>query len=134
MGYKFESLDTCVLARLVLHDDEEAVKKIYRYLEERPDRKFVIDDMAFSELVYLLEKLKGFAREDVVKSLMPFLTEYPFATNMLIDKILPFYEKHPKLSFNDCYLAFKAEESGDIPLWTLDQKLARQAEPAKLLS
>lgn len=134
MGYKFESLDACIMARIILNDDEKAVKKIFEYIGERPDRKFIIDDMAFSELVYLLEKLKHFTREDIANSLMPFLTDYPFVTNMRIDKILPFYVKHPKLSFNDCYLAFKAEESGSIPLWTLDQKLAKQTTAAKLIA
>ena len=28
MGYKFESLDTCIMARIILNDDEKAVKKI----------------------------------------------------------------------------------------------------------
>lgn len=133
MGYKFESLDTNILLRLALRDDEKCYKKIEKYVNERPDRKFVIDDLAFSEFVYVLERQMGFDREKIFALTEVFLNGYPFATSMIMDKILPFYVKHPKLSFNDCYLAFKAEEDNDIPLWTLDQKLAKQAPTAKLL-
>lgn len=134
MGYKFESLDTSIMARLVLGDDEKAVRRISEYLAERPDRKFVIDDVAFSELIYVLEKLRHFSRKDIAAGVEPFLKDYPFVTNALLDKVLPFYVKHPKLSFNDCYLAFKAEEGKNVPLWTLDQKLAKQAPAAELMA
>ncbi len=134
MGYKFESLDTNVLLRLILREDEDIYSKIKEYINERPDRKFMIDDVAFSETIYVLERLKKFDRKKVTLAIEPFLNGHPFVTNMRIDKILQFYVKHPKLSFNDCYLAFRAEEDGGVPLWTLDQKLAKQATAAKLIA
>ena len=132
MGYKFESLDTSILVRITTRDDEKLVKRISEYLCERPDKKFFVDDVAFSELVYVLERQKHISRDGIAKILNFFLNGYPFVTNMLIDKVLPFYVKHPKLSFNDCYLAFKAEENNAVPLWTLDQKLGKQADTAKM--
>ena len=43
------------------------------------------------------------------------------------------FSLHPKLSFEDCYLATSAELSDAKPLWTFDRKLANQALAAKLV-
>ena len=51
----------------------------------------------------------------------------------LFDLVLPYYESHPSLSFNDCMLAFYAELNHAEPLFTFDAKLAKQHPSAKKL-
>jgi predicted nucleic acid-binding protein len=43
------------------------------------------------------------------------------------------YLRHPKLSFEDCYLVVSAARSSAVPLWTFDKKLAGQTD-ARLLT
>lgn len=51
----------------------------------------------------------------------------------LFETVLPLWNEHPKLSFEDCCLAVYAELNQAQPLWTFDQKLAAQAVGCKLV-
>jgi predicted nucleic acid-binding protein len=46
---------------------------------------------------------------------------------------LSHYVNHPKLSFEDCYLAETANQNNAEPLYTLDRKLAAQHQSVELL-
>ena len=92
----------------------------------------ILQKLRISEFIYVLERQKQTVRNDIVKFVSFFLDGDMFVMNARIADILPFYLVHPKLSFNDCYLAAKATENNAEPLWTLDQKLARQSKSARL--
>ena len=49
------------------------------------------------------------------------------------DPIFQDYISHPSLSFDDLVLAARVEENGYTPLYTFDQKFARQSKVAKLV-
>jgi predicted nucleic acid-binding protein len=51
----------------------------------------------------------------------------------LFAKALPLFATHPALSLEDCCLSVYAELDGATPLWTFDQKLARQVTGAELV-
>jgi predicted nucleic acid-binding protein len=46
----------------------------------------------------------------------------------LMKRVFKLYMAHPQLSFTDCCLAAHAEVDDAKPLWTFDQKLAKQSD------
>ncbi|MBQ3309206.1 PIN domain-containing protein [Candidatus Saccharibacteria bacterium] len=128
-----EEIDTNILVRMVLGDRPDIENDLQKLLE-REGVEYYVDDMAISELVYVLEKNYKFSRAmlaDEIDILMEANSN--FLVNKIVKKVLAIYVTHPKLSFNDCYLVARTEERGNYPLWTLDHKLATQCEVAKEL-
>ena len=128
------SLDTSVIVRILVGDKPESCKKIMKLLEQR--MTFVVEDLALSETVYVLETVYRFPRAEIVDLLNFFLTRYADKieyNRRLTALVFPFYLEHPKLSYNDCCLAYGAEINGAEPLYTLDKKLATQHPSAKVL-
>lgn len=133
MEYKHNSLDTSILVRLFTNDRPDLFRQIQNFIE-RGDRLFYVDDQVISELVYVLSDKAGiyqFPRPQVADFVEAIIFYPVFITNVgRIAKVLRLYRAHPKLSFNDCYLAVTAEEHKATPLWTLDHKLALQTSAA----
>lgn len=128
------SLDTSVLVGILTKDNRNACKKIVRLLGERME--FVVEDIALSETVYVLEYVYEMSRAEIVDLLNFFLTRYADKieyNRKLTTLVFPFYLEHPKLSYNDCCLAYGAEINGAEPLYTLDKKLATQHPSAKVV-
>lgn len=95
-----------------------------------------ISDLAISEVAYVLECHYGHTHQEVAALIGLFLKNYDEVLNYnreLFELVFPYYEEHPALSFNDCCLAFYAELGHAEPLFTFDQKLARQHPSAKML-
>ena len=126
-----ECLDTNVILRLMLRDIPEQCLKVQDLLM-RANVMYVVDDLAITEAVYVLQKKHS--RGDVVEKIQAlFRLPYLDVNLALFERALPMYASHPKLSFNDCYLASKAILENTEPLWTFDRALARQARGVKLL-
>ena len=122
---EIQSVDTNILLRVVMKDVPSQYEKVRRLIY-RSDAVFYVDDVAISEAVYVLEKQQHYSREFIVEYLSGFLQLGRFVFSQEILKILRDYLEHPKLSFNDCYLAEKAKSLGREPLWTFDRKLVAQ--------
>lgn len=127
-----ESIDTNVILRIILRDDEAAMQRAIKLISNGKD--FALDDVAISEAVYVLEKASRWQRVSIAAALAEILAVDNIICNKgLIEDTLNLYLKHPKLSFNDCYLATKAGLSQAVPFWTYDRKLASQVEYAQLV-
>lgn len=130
-----DSLDTCTILALIIGEPVEQRDEAWSLLEDN-DTVHYIADLAISEAVHVLEAHYGQSRKDIVYSLNKFLTVHDKVLSYnrdLYELVLPFYEKHPQLSFNDCCLAFYAELNHAEPLWTFDKNLAKKHASAKLL-
>ena len=126
------SLDTSLLVRIIVKDNPKLYKKALRILSDT-DTVFTIEDVAIMEMIHVLESIYGYSR-----------TEISDAVNLLSDmnnlrlnrpvfaSVVPLYLAHPKLSFNDCYLAIMSKYHSAEPLFTFDKKLAAQLPSAKL--
>lgn len=131
------SLDTSVVIRVLTNDLPEKRRLALDFIS-KDDNIFRLSDLALSEIVYVLSSdLYKHPREAVVDKINFFLTR--FCDNIIYNRdltshVFPFYLEHPKLSFNDCCLAYYAEASDAEPLYTFDTKLARQHPSAKLLA
>lgn len=133
MDSNYESIDTNVILRLILDDNYKDTKRVVKYLLNSLN-EFVVDDFSLGEIEYVLSK-NDFSRKDIIKELSRVLNNPMFIWNKeTFRKVFSLYESHPSLSFNDCYLAIKADERNSIPLWTLDKKFANQARQAKLIA
>ena len=127
------SLDANVLLRLLLNDlpdQHQAVVKLF--LDS--SKQFVVADTAVIETVFVLERNYKFTRNAIVETIEGLMSLTEINCNRpLFIKALPLYLKRSGLSFEDCCLATYAELNNAKPLWTFDQKLAKQASNAKLV-
>lgn len=129
-----ERIDTNILARLILKDNPKQIKKV-RKLFSQKEKLFVFEDSSMMEIVFVLSgEAYRMAREQIVESIKNIMLIPNLVCNKgVIEGALDLYVSHPKLSFVDCYLATVAEASGELPLWTFDQKFATQCPIAKEL-
>ena len=134
MGLRLEALDTNILMRAVVGDIPEQAELVYDLLETSASI-FYMPDQAITEAVFNLQGVKyKWDRESIVNALGEFLkTPRVDYNKSLFDKVFELYLKHPKLSFNDCYLAAHVADKDRTPIWTFDKAFANQTAEAKLL-
>ena len=120
------SLDANVVLRLLLNDVPEQHEAVLKLLDQASGQ-FVVADTAIMETVFALSKHYGLTRAVVVEAIRGLMSLTEIKCNqVLFEKALPLYARHPKLSFEDCCLASYAELTDASPLWTFDRKLANQ--------
>ena len=121
------SRDANAILRLILNDIPEQSVAVKTMLGNSPG-SYVVTDLAIVEVEYALRTHYGFNREQVNDTLGDVLQHPSIITNLtLMKKVFEVYVSHPQLSFSDCCLAAHAEVDGAKPLWTFDQKLAKQS-------
>jgi predicted nucleic acid-binding protein len=126
------SLDTNVILRLLMRDDEDHFQRAKKLLDSS-DRLHV-SDTAIIELVFVLSREYKVRREGVAELILGFISRDQIrCNNDLFERAFAAFVKRPSLSFEDCLLAAQAVSDKAIPLWTFDEKLARQAVGAKLV-
>ena len=134
MAYNLESIDTNIVLRLLLNDNPRQTALV-RKLLLIPDTKYFLDDAAIAESVYVLHKTLHESRDTVSKRLNTLFDHKKLDFDRpLLSEIIPFWTQHPKLSWNDCYLAAKTAQKQAEPLWTFDHKFAVQSPTAKLVN
>lgn len=129
------SLDTNVLLRLILQDvpdQHEAVVELFY----RSKGQLAIADLAVTEMVFVLAgPTYQFSRQQIAEAIEGLMNVPKINCNRaLFRKVLPMFTERPALSFEDCCLAVYAELNDAQPLWTFDQKLAKQAPSAQLVT
>ncbi|MCL2525761.1 MAG: PIN domain-containing protein [Coriobacteriia bacterium] len=131
---KRESLDTNVLARLVLRDVPEHYEAAKKLICTK-GRRFYVSDTAIQELVYALGAHYAFTRDQAAEVVSSLLTIESIDCNRaLTTSALELYTGHDKLSYADCYLAASASDMNALPLWTFDKDLAQKVPSAQLLA
>ncbi len=121
------SLDANAILRLIL-DDIPAQRAAVAALVSNTQHKFAVTDLAVVEVEYALRTHYGFNREQIEDTLGNLLLHPSIQTNpILMKRVFKLYAAHSQLSFTDCCLAAHAEADDAQPLWTFDQKLAKQS-------
>ena len=129
-----EHIDTNIVVRLITGDDYKNYKKAKKLISQK-NKIFVFEDAAMMEVIYVLSgEYYKYSRAEVVAGIN-FISKFEnvYFNKGLIEDALNLYIDHPELSFVDCYLAATTNLSGEMPLWTLDHKLATQCSVAKAL-
>ena len=129
-----EHIDTNIVVRLITGDNPENYQKAKKLISKK-DKLYIFEDAAMMEVVFVLSgSVYRFSREEVRRSIEFIMSfENIYFNKSVIAEALDLYVTHPKLSFVDCYLTAMTAISGEIPLWTLDHKLASQCKIAKTL-
>jgi predicted nucleic-acid-binding protein len=127
------SLDANALLRLILNDIPEQ-RTAVTALVSNPQHRYAVTDLAVVEVEYALRTHYGFSRDQIEDTLGNLLLHPSIQTNsILMKQVFKLYTVHSQLSFTDCCLAAHAEVDDAIPLWTFDQKLAKQSGGAARL-
>lgn len=127
------SLDANALLRLILNDALAQAAAVAA-LVSNSQHRYAVSDPAVVEVEYALQTHSGFSRQqiqDTLGNLVPYLSIQ--ASEALMRRTFTVYTAHPQLSFTDCCLAAYAEADNAKPLWTFDQKLAKQSDGAAQL-
>lgn len=128
------SLDANVLLRLLLNDLTDQHQAVLR-LFQNASGQFAVADTAIIEIAFVLERNYKFTRDAIVEAIEGLMSLAEINCNRpLFAKALLIFSKYPGLSFEYCCLAVYAELNEAKPLWTFDQKLAKQVPSAKLVS
>lgn len=133
MSGRAGSLDANALLRLILNDVPAQAAAVAA-LVNNPQRIYAVADLAVVEVEYALRTHYGFSREQIEETLGNVVVHPSIqADAALMKRVFELYTAHPQLSFTDCCLAAHAEVDNAKPLWTFDQKLAKQSDGAAQL-
>jgi predicted nucleic-acid-binding protein len=121
------SLDANAILRLTLNDIPKQSAAVKATVGSSLG-SYVVVDLAIVEVEYALRTHYGFSREQINDTLGNVLQHPSINTNLApMKKVFELYVSHPQLSFTDCCLVSHAEIDSAKPLWTFDQKLAKQS-------
>ncbi len=120
-----KSLDTNALLRLVLADVPKQTAVVEGLLADTSQR-FAVADMVFAEIVWVLQgESYGYDRERIATNIKSILAIGHINCNRaMLEKAVPLYVSHAKISFIDACLSVYAELNNATPLLTFDKKLA----------
>ena len=128
-----QSLDTNVLLRAAVDLGDEQTTRARSLLTD-PSREFMVCLLVFAEFAHVLRQHYGMDRAQVAKLVRWVLDiESIICARDVVRTSLAMFETHPKLSFEDCLITEQAQANEATPLWTFDEKLARQHPFAKLV-
>ncbi len=128
------ALDTNVLVRFLVRDDEKQAAVANELLSsltvEEPG--FVCREVVV-ELVWVLERAYGFAREQIADVLEHLVSTEVLVVETAEDVALTaFRYRSGNVGISDLMILAAAERAHTLPVYTFDQKAARQ-EGVKLL-
>jgi predicted nucleic-acid-binding protein len=116
------SLDTNVVLRYLLNDiPEQSIKSRAVIISSAS----YITDVVAVEIVFVLEKVIGMKRSDIVKLVKSFLSLPNLIYNdYFLDQSIDLYGANKTLSIVDCYAAMEAKVYGNS-LITFDKELVK---------
>lgn len=130
------ALDTNVLMRLIVRDDERQSLAVSRLLEQhiRHSQSLWVPVTVMLELEWVLRSRYKFGKADVVRALTSLLTaiELAFESEDALEQALASYEDG-RADFGEYLHLSLAQKGNALPFWTFDAKAAK-ARGAKLLS
>ena len=118
------SLDTNALLRLILADIPQQSSVVEELLASAA-QKYAVADMVFAEIVWVLQgRVYGYDRPRIAANLESIIAIRNINCNrVMLEKAIPLYVSHSKISFIDACLSVYAELNEATPLLTFDKKL-----------
>jgi len=116
------SLDTNVILRYLLNDIPAQTSLAKVVITTSP---CYVTDVVVTETVFVLERVVGMVREDIVQLVQKFLGLRSLVYNdYFLDQVIDLYGAKKSLSFADCYGAIEAKVYENT-LITFDKQLAK---------
>jgi predicted nucleic-acid-binding protein len=116
------SLDTNVVLRYLLNDIPEQTELAKSVIA---DSSCYVTDVVTTEVVFVLERVIGMDRVDIVKLVKTFLSLPNVVYNdYFLDQAISLYGNKKSLSFVDCYAAIESKVYNNY-LMTFDKELIK---------
>ena len=129
------ALDTNVLVRFVVQDDEGQLAAARRLIERcvKEGQLLWVPVTVGLELEWVLRTRYGFGKDEVLAALSALCSaaELTFESEQAIEVSLQLY-RDSSADFADCMHIALAAAAGEVPLWTFDKGAAR-VEGAQLV-
>jgi len=118
-------LDTNLIIRYLVEDDPRKADAVERLLAESKE-KLLLLDLAFAEIVWVLQSYYGLEKNEIVEKLGTLLTLKSIKTNKkLLGRTLDFFAASP-LNFVDAYQAAYTTSKG-LDLYSYDKDFDKVA-------
>jgi predicted nucleic-acid-binding protein len=122
------ALDTNVLVRYVVHDDEEqlaAARRLIRTSIQAGEALFVSVTVTL-EIEWVLRASFEFTKDEVMRTLSSLFSaaELTFESERALETALQLY-RDGSADFADCLHVALAAQAGALPLWTFDKRAAK---------
>lgn len=116
------SLDSNVVLRYLLNDIPSQTFKSKKVITSST---VYVTDVVITEVIFVLERVIGMQRLDIVRLVKAFLSLPNMIYNdYFLDQTLDLYRSKPSLSIVDCYAATEAKMYGNS-LVTFDKQLVK---------
>ena len=118
------SVDTNVLVRLLIEDDEDQARQAAAFL--RTSGRVFISQIVLVEATWVLASVYGLTREQIGHTLELLLAAEPFNVERpeLAAEALRLY-RESSADFSDCLILASARASNELPLATFDAAAGR---------
>ncbi len=124
------AIDTNVLVRLIVRDDEKQTRAAESFVEKGA----WISHLALAEATWVLASVYDKDPLDIAHA-VEMLTQHKSLTIQDADVValaLTHFRRRPSLGFSDCLLLEIARRAGHLPLGTFDRDLARLPDSERL--
>jgi predicted nucleic-acid-binding protein len=117
------AVDTNVLLRLVLRDDEQQVARAVAFVERGAWASHVV----LTEVTWALRAIYGFEHSAIAFAIAMILNHESLALQDadVVEAALDHYRRKPSLGFSDCLILEIAKKAGHLPLGTFDKALSK---------
>ena len=121
-------IDTNVLVRYIVHDDTEQTRRAVRFLEHECtiDDPGLVNDVVLTELVWVLESVYGYSREQVSTVIGGLLRASQLTVENSEDARTAIREYQEGADFPDALIAAINHRLGCENTVTFDRKAARR--------
>jgi predicted nucleic-acid-binding protein len=120
-------LDTNVLVRYLVEDDDRQKRAADRFVEEALNRgeSLFVNQIVLCEVVWVLSRAYGFTRREVAETLEMILyaRQFEIEAKDMVTQGLREYRKG-KADFADCVIGLKNQAAGCTATVTFDRKAA----------
>ena len=124
------AIDTNVLIRLLVRDDEKQVKLADQFIAKGA----WVSHLVLAEALWVLDSVYGLSAAQLIEALSLLLAHESLVLQDAdtVSSALTHFRSKPALGFSDCLVLEIARKAGHIPLGTFDKALSKLANTHKL--
>jgi predicted nucleic-acid-binding protein len=124
------AVDTNVLVRLIVRDDEKQAAAADRFVENGA----WVSCLALAEAVWVLDAVYERSGPEIAAAIERLLDHRALTLqdSDVVSAALARFRKPPAIGFTDCLLLEIARKAGHLPLGTFDRQLAKLEEVVRL--
>lgn len=124
------AIDTNVLVRLIVRDDQRQAKHADRFVEAGA----WVSQLALAEAVWVLSSVYDLGPAEIARAVDLLLKHRDLMIQdpEVVAAALASFRKRPALGFSDCLLVEQARKAGYLPLGTFDRDLGKLSGTQKL--